>query len=140
MNKEKSKNEIVLGIDHGESRTGLALGRNGLASPIRTVSGKSENEIVNEIAKTAVQNKVQKVVIGLPLSHDGKETTQSRKVRRFSKLLKIRMKLPTEFVDEYGTTGDAETESFNAGLSKKSRRTIDHYSATFILKHYYSQE
>lgn len=131
--------EIVLGIDYGDTRIGLAFGRKGLASPIKTVSGKNINEAINEIAQSAINHKITKIVVGLPLDLNGKETQQSLKTRQFSKLLKVRIKRPLEFVNEYGSSKDALEEGIEQGLSKKGRRVIDHFSAAVILKHYYGQ-
>lgn len=132
--------EIVLGIDYGERNIGVAFGRNGLVSPIKTVPGKNLQEALNEICKIVIFNKVTKIILGLPVDHEGKETVQSKKTRQFSKFLKIRLKKPVQFVDEYGTSAESLEESINFGIPQKRRKVIDHYSAAAILKNYYRQQ
>lgn len=132
--------EIVLGIDYGERNIGIAFGRNGLVSPIKTVPGKNLQEALNEICKIVIFNKVTKIILGLPVDHEGKETVQSKKTRQFSKFLKIRLKRPVQFVDEYGTSAESLEESINFGIPQKRRKVIDHYSAAAILKNYYRQQ
>jgi putative Holliday junction resolvase len=132
--------EIVLGIDYGERNIGVAFGRNGLVSPIKTVPGKNLQEALNEICKIVIFNKVTKIILGLPVDHEGKETVQSKKTRQFSKFLKIRLKRPVQFVDEYGTSAESLEESINFDIPQKRRKVIDHYSAAAILKNYYRQQ
>jgi putative Holliday junction resolvase len=129
----------LLGIDYGSTNIGLAFGINRLVSPLNTISGKNAGHAISDITRYIIENKVDKVVVGLPLNPDGKETNQSREVRRFSKLLKTRIKKPVEFVNEYRTTKESRTEAVKLGISKKRRQTIDHLSAALILKEYYNK-
>src|SRR5688572_23477386 len=134
-----NNDEIVLAIDYGFTNIGLAFGRRGLVAPIKTISGKNMATAINDIATAVVHNKAKKLVLGLPLSYDGKETLQARKVRGFSKLLKARLKLPVILVDEYGTSIDSLREGIDTGLAQKKRRKIDHLSAALILKTYFEE-
>ena len=70
--------EILLGVDYGSSHTGLAFGREGLVSPLHVIDSKDLNFVKAEIAKVSLGNKVSKVIMGLPLDVDGKDTTQSK--------------------------------------------------------------
>src|SRR3990167_4231231 len=92
----------VLGIDYGEKNIGLAFGRAGLASPIKTISGINVLVAINEITLTALHNKVNKIVIGLPIDVDGKETYKSLKVRRFANLLKRKTTSFCEILQSFG--------------------------------------
>lgn len=142
MAKKKGKEphqEKLLGIDYGSSNIGLAFGVNNLVSPLRVISGKNHNEAVSEISRYIIENKVDRVIVGLPLSPDGKESDQSKEVRKFGKLLKINSKKPVHYVNEYRTSQDSVTEAINLGISKKRRRVIDHLSAALVLKEYYSR-
>lgn len=139
-NKGKSPyNEKLLGIDYGETNIGLAFGTNELVSPLKVISGKNSESAVSEITRYIIDNKVDKVLMGLPITADGKETMMSKKVRRFARLLKLRAKKPLEFVNEYRTSEESVTEAVNLGISKKRRQKIDHLSAALIIKEYYSR-
>ena len=129
--------QTILGIDYGERNIGLAFGRAGLVSPIKTISGKNIQVAMNEISLTVLNNKVDKIIIGLPLDLDGKETFKSLKVRRFANLLKNHIKKPIEFVNEYNTTFESLRESINLNYSKKSRKNLDHISAAVIARKYF---
>jgi len=129
--------QTILGVDYGEKNIGLAFGRAGLASPIKTISGANIQAAINEITLTILHNKVNKIIIGLPLDVNGKETYKSLKVRRFANLLKSHIKKPIEFVNEYNTTYESLRESINLDYSRKSRKKLDHVSAAIIVRKYF---
>ncbi len=131
--------QTLLGIDYGEANIGLALGRNGLTSPLKTLSGKNEGWAIEGIVRTAIENRVALVIVGLPLSYDGKETTQSRRVREFVNKLKIYLKKPFEYVSEYESTKQSLESAVESGMSKKRRRDLDALSAAMIIKNYYEE-
>jgi len=130
---------LLLGIDYGSANIGLAFGRDWLVSPLATISGKDNNTAIKEIARYAMENKVSKIVIGLPQTADGKNTPHAIKVMRFAKLLKIRLKKPITFMNEFATTIESMEEAIETGISKKRRRSVDHLSAAIILKRYYAE-
>jgi len=142
MVRKKGKNpleEIVLGIDFGSTNIGLSFGINNLVSPLKVINGKNQQQAISEISRYIIENKVDRVVLGLPLSLEGKESRQSREVRKFGKLLKIKIKRPIKYVNEYRTTEESITEAVNLGISKKRRQKVDHLSAALIIKEYYSK-
>jgi len=134
----KEIDEIILGVDYGERTVGLALGRNGLVAPLKNIQGNHGLTAINEISKTALINKCAKIVVGLPLNTAGRETALSRKVRHFVKLMRVYIKIPITFQDEFSTSKEALKEAVYGDLSKKRRKEIDHYSAALILKNYYN--
>lgn len=138
--KTEEKKELLLGIDYGEKRVGLALGINGIVQPLTVVDNYKDESAIAEIAKYIFENKVNKIVLGLPVNYEGKETPMSLQVRKFAKMLKIRTKKKVLFENEYRTSADSLTEAIHLGKSKKRRQEIDHLSAALILKHYYSRK
>lgn len=132
--------EVLLGIDYGEKNTGLAFGRAGAVSPLTILDSRDEGQLLAQIGRFVVENKISKIIMGLPLTLDGKETQQSLKVRRFTKILKIKLKKPVEFVSEFGTTKESIQRAIKTGVSKKRRQTNDDLSAALIIKRYYSEQ
>ena len=63
----------VMSIDYGDVRTGIALSdvRGILASPYCVINQSSQPKLVDEIVKIIKENKVDKIVIGLPRNMDG---------------------------------------------------------------------
>jgi len=138
--ESKFNNKFVVGVDFGDVTTGLALGKNGAVTPVRSVTSKDEMFAVQQILRLAKENKASAVVVGLPLSIDEKETKQSLEVRRFAKILKSRLGIPVIFVDEFGSTNEAEEKAIDSGLPQKSRKKVDSISAALILKRFFSDE
>lgn len=134
----QKKDGYLMGIDYGTATIGLALGKNGLVSPLHTIPGKHSLEAIGEIYKIALQNKVEKFIVGLPLNAQSKETKKSLEVRKFAKLLRTITKKPVVFQNEFGTTIDAEDEMIEFDVPQKKRRIKDHFAAALILKHHYS--
>ena len=131
------KAESVLAIDYGESNIGIAFGRDSTVTPLRVISGKNADTAITEIARIIEDYDVDKLVLGLPLNMQGKETPESIKVRQFAKRLKIKIKKPLVFVDEHSSTKNATKMMLNLGVSQKRRRTKDHFSAAIVLKKYF---
>ncbi|OGC47438.1 hypothetical protein A2886_03375 [candidate division WWE3 bacterium RIFCSPHIGHO2_01_FULL_42_13] len=131
--------EILLGVDYGGKNTGLAFGRVGLASPLKVINSNDSNVVISEISRTTLENKVSKIIMGLPVDEEGRETNQSLEVRRFAKLLRIRLKKPVEFMNEFDSSQEAIAGAIRSGISREGRKTADHYSAALILKRYYNE-
>jgi putative Holliday junction resolvase len=137
--QKKHVKGILLGIDYGEANIGVALGRNGLVSPLRVLSGKNVQNAISEIGRLAQENRADKIIIGLPLTGSGKETQISIKTRKFAKLVKIFTKKPVELQNEFLSTKEATEESITKGVPQKKRSKIDHLSAALVLKKYYNE-
>ncbi len=137
--KQKNHDNTLLSIDYGESNIGLALGRNGFSMPLHVISGKNEAAALQEIGRITYENKVDKIIMGLPLSAENKETEQSLLVRKFAKKLKLQLRKPVEYVSEYFTSQTALEGSINMGTPQKGRSSIDHIAAAIILKNYYEK-
>ncbi len=138
--ESKYKDKFIAGVDFGDAVTGLALGKNGVVTPVKSVESKDSMTVVKEVIRLVKENKVSGVVLGLPLSYDHKETPQSAEVRRFAKMLKTRLGIPVMFVDEFGTTREATAEAIGEELPQKARRRVDSISAAIILKRFFSDE
>lgn len=138
--ESKFTNKFVVGVDFGSSTTGLALGKNGVVTPVRSVMSKDRMFAVQQILRLAKENKASAVVVGLPLSIDGKETRESIEVRRFAKILKTRLGTPVLFVDEFGSTNEAISEAIESELPQKSRKKVDSISSALILKRFFADE
>ena len=78
------KDEILLGLDVGTRRIGVAWGDNEvrLASPLEPVM--NDGQALDQIAKLVAKMGVTTVVVGLPRNADGLETQQSQYTRQFA--------------------------------------------------------
>ena len=130
---------ILLGIDLGKVRTGLALCDEGeiLASPLAVITEHNRDRLADKIAEAARENHVRKLIVGLPKNMDGSEGESAQSAREMGELLEARTGLPVEFFDERGTTITAHGYLNETNVrGKKRKAVVDAVAATVILQSY----
>jgi putative Holliday junction resolvase len=126
----------ALGIDHGDSRIGLAVSDElrMLAHPLETV--QNNPKALGRIKAVIAEKSVDVVVIGLPKNMDGTRGEAAKKVEAFAAA--IRIELPQTRVilwDERLTTVAAQRALHEAGRNtKNSRPLLDQVAAQMILQ------
>jgi putative holliday junction resolvase len=129
----------ILGIDYGRKRLGLSLSDEGkmLASPLTVRPRTSLAQDLSFLRKLVYDNKVGKIVIGMPFNMDGSEGQMSTEARRFASKLSEYCDIKVVFFDERMTTREAERVLVQADLSRKRRRHLrDGVAAVLILQGY----
>lgn len=133
---------ILLGLDVGDIRIGVALSDElGVAAhPLCTLTRKNRKVDLIAIADLVSIHKVERVIIGLPISLDGSIGTQAEKVQKFAQRLENVIDVPIEFQDESFTTAEAEDilQELNKD-TQEQRELIDEVSAVIILTDYLNQ-
>ena len=129
----------ILGVDFGDSRTGLAICDMGetLASGLETIHEKCIAETAKKVAQKALQHQAELIVVGHPLNMDGSSGFRAQKTARFIEQLKQNTNLPIELYDERLTTVSAhhflqDTRTFG----QKRKNVVDTLSAEIILQDY----
>ncbi|HXV63444.1 MAG TPA: Holliday junction resolvase RuvX [Vicinamibacteria bacterium] len=133
----------VMGIDLGERRIGVALSDEGgvIASPRETVERKGNRRDIPLLLDIARRENVGEILVGMPLSLDGSEGAQARKVARFVEALRAETDLTVTTWDERLSTVSAERALLEADVSReKRRRAIDRVAAAIILQSYLDQK
>ena len=128
----------ALGIDFGEKRVGLALSDRQyiIASPYKTLKYISENDLIREIRKIVIDKKVEVLVLGLPLNMKGEDSAQTKKVRKFKKLLSI-LSLPIVYEDERLSSIMAKNSLVLQNVKTgENKSEIDKTAAAIILQQY----
>ena len=101
----------VLGIDYGEKKVGLSLSAGSLALPWKILNNfKSNQELIEEIIKIIKQEKIEIVVVGMPLSLQGKLSVQTKVVKEFFALFKKNISIPLFAIDERYSSQMAQTQ------------------------------
>jgi putative Holliday junction resolvase len=129
----------ILAVDYGEKRTGLAVSDAlGLtAQGLETIKVENESEIPGKIAGVAIEMKVDRIVVGLPINMDGTESQKSAKVREFAIELEALTSLDVVLWDERLTTVQAQRVLHELGVKTHHHRaSIDRISAVLILQEY----
>ena len=120
-----------LGIDYGEKRIGLAVSDpdGKIAFPKKIIFNHGRRKVLKELNLLLHEEKISKIIVGLPLYLDGSESGESRQVRAFAEELKKEVHLPVEFENEMLTTHIVEM----AGVP---REHTDQAAAALILQSY----
>ncbi len=128
----------TLGIDFGLKRVGLALSdpRGTLAFPYRTITRTTRDALFAELLAVIAAEGVEAVVVGLPLTLDGGESTTTRQARNFAASLARRTPLPVALADERLSSAAADDDLDAAGLRDHARRKAarDQQAAVRILQ------
>ena len=98
----------TLGIDYGETRTGLAItdALNITAQGLKTiVSNGNDKVILKELDSILMEYEIDTIVIGMPLNMNGTKSERANKTEEFIHKLKCKYnKLKIVAIDERLTT------------------------------------
>jgi len=132
-----NKGERLLGLDVGTKTIGMALSDTTLlvASPFDTIRRTRFRDDVQRLAAEIDEHGVGGIVVGLPLSMDGRDSPRTQGVRQFAKNLLEHVDKPVAFWDERLSTAAVERQMIEADLSRKRRaEIIDKVAAAYILQ------
>ena len=128
---------MVLGVDFGKKRTGTAYMDMEIKIPFpcKLIEESNVRKVKMALINIIEEKKIDTVIFGLPLSDDGKENEWCFEIRRFADFLLKSVKVEIVFIDEYGTSKDAEyiLRGKRKSVKKKSNDLI---AATLILENY----
>lgn len=130
---------IMIGIDFGDSRTGMARINSmyPIASPLETIKCKDINKVASLAADVIKSNNAELVVIGLPLNMDGSHGPRADKVKLFASILQPLIDVKIEFNDERLTSTYAHNiMNITDTVGKKRKESVDAIAATLILQSY----
>lgn len=129
----------ILGVDFGDTRTGLAVSdiSRFLASGIGYVSPGGIEKTAQKVAEVALEQKASAIVVGLPKNMDGSEGFRAERCREFACLLsqKLEGAIPIAMMDERLTTMSAARYLNETGTRGAKRKgVVDTLSAQIILQ------
>ena len=118
----------ILAIDYGSKNIGLAWCDTGIGAPLPFGIAKN----IFDIIKIISDEKIDKVIVGLPIGIDGKENANTERIRKFGGEIKDKTKVSVEFFDERFSSQAADR--MGAGVSR------DEKSAMIILEDWLSSK
>ena len=130
---------IILGVDFGDARTGLAICDKGemLASPIGVISEHDFDRCMEKVADAAKEHRAQMIVVGFPKNMNGTIGGRAELCRLFADGLQELTNLPVELWDERCTTVSAHSYlNVTNTRGKKRKAVVDAVAATIILESY----
>lgn len=128
-----------MSIDYGDVRTGVAISdiRGILASPLCVIKESYQPKLVDKIIELINENKIEKIVIGLPRNMDGSYGYRCDDCKSLGQAIGEKINIDIEFEDERLTTVMAHNIlSDNNVRGTKRKQTVDAVSAVMILQSY----
>ena len=126
----------VMALDVGSKRIGVALSDylQVIAVPHSCIQRKPEKEAIDNIIEIAKENRVEKIVVGVPLNMDGTKGAQAEDCINFSQKL-VGCDIILE--DERLTSEEAEERLRERKVDfRKNKGLVDMESACVILEQY----
>ena len=133
----------ILGVDYGTKRVGVAI-----SDPLRLfatpVGTYSPTEALAIIKQKHEEIGLERIVIGWPLTLDGKEESATQSVQEYvRRIAKALPDVPISKIDERYSSKRAVHALVEAGVKKKARRQktrIDSAAAAIILQDFLDGE
>ena len=129
----------LLGLDMGARRIGVALSdpTGTLASPLTALASRGKRRDVAAVLELARGHQVERIVVGLPVSLDGRLHAQGQLIDAFAQALRAASPVPVETWDERFTTAEAERLLREAGAQpSRERGRVDAAAAAILLQSY----
>ena len=128
----------VLGLDVGERRIGVAVSdpTGTIARPVTVVQRRSRANDFAAIGALVAEYGARLVVVGQPLTLDGKIGPQAREVERYAQSLAQALPVPLRMWDErYSTLTAEDAIRESRGRGKRRRESeVDAVAAAVILQ------
>jgi putative Holliday junction resolvase len=132
---------VVLAVDYGDTRTGLAKCDKAeiLASPVCVITEKNADRLIEKIKTEAENAGAEKIVVGNPLNMDGSAGERSQKCSALAEKIEALTGLETVLWDERQSTVSAAYYLNQTNVRGKKRKgVIDAVAAVIILESYLS--
>jgi len=113
----------ILALDYGSARCGAAIcdPTGTLATPIEPVLRPATRKGLARVAELVREREAKLVVVGLPLSLSGGDSSQTAETRAWAARLAERITVPVELYDERFTTLLASRDPGDPAASEDSR-------------------
>jgi putative Holliday junction resolvase len=127
----------IMAIDYGLKRVGVAItdALCTIAQPLLTIEPRSASALIKRLKCIAQENEVGLIILGNPLSLQGKPTEMSNRIERFLKKLRRSIDVEVVLWDERYVSKYAMNRMRSLGISGK-KEEIDRIAAAIILDEY----
>jgi len=130
---------ILLGVDYGEKRTGVAVcdSMGILASPVRVIHETNRKKLAAALTEISKEKRAERIILGLPLRTDGTMGDKALACEALAELLRTQHGLLVELWDERFSSAMAHQSLGTANVRAKDRRNVvDAVAAVIILQSY----
>ncbi len=130
---------IILSVDYGDRRTGIAIcdKYEMLASPVCVITEWNQQVLAQKIVDIAAERNAEQIVIGLPKNMDGSKGFRADACEELGNVIVSLTEIPVVFWDERLTTVSAHRIlNDNNVRGKKRKNVVDAVAAEIILQNY----
>ena len=132
MSENKTENKIIVAIDVGLKRIGVAISPDSkIALPSTPVLRKNRNQAASEISQILKTKNAKTLVVGIPKGGSSEEE-MNRRIRHFVSLLEFNGEI--KFIDE--SFSSFEADELREFSTRKKDGKLDSLSAMIILQRY----
>ena len=132
---------IIMGVDLGIARTGIAVSDSGekFAFPKDVIKEYNTDKLISKICDKAKEYCVELIVVGLPKNMDGTLGERAQTCTEIAEKIGEKSGIQTVLYDERCTTMQAyNLLDMNDTYGKKRKNSVDAVAATIILEDYLS--
>jgi putative holliday junction resolvase len=124
----------VLALDYGSARCGCAVSdpTGVVVRPLDPVQAPTSRRGIGRLRSLVSSLGAERVVVGLPLGLDGRDTAQTVETREFAARLEGALPVPVELYDERLTTRLAER---TGGSASEDSRAAAHLLEGWLVRH-----
>ena len=129
----------ILALDYGDKKIGVAISdpMQIIAKPLLVINNLNYKNNLNEIEKLILENDIEKIVVGLPLTLKNTESIQTEKVITFINQLQNDLSLKVIAYDERLTSQIAKQSLIKQGIKTgHNKKDIDKTAAAIFLQNY----
>jgi len=127
-----------IGLDLGTKTLGISISDNNgiIALPLTTIRYQDNyDELIPELSKIISENKIEKIILGLPKNMNNTIGERAQKTLEFKDLLESTFDLEVIMQDERLSTVSAENFLIKNDISRKKRKqVIDKMASQVILQ------
>lgn len=127
----------IIAIDHGQKKIGIAISNQEctIAMPLLVINEPNDDKKINMISDLVKTYSTCAIVIGLPISMNGDNSSQTEVVQKFAQKLSSIINLPIYLQDERLTSKAADNLLRSFGMNRKDRNANDDaIAASMILE------
>lgn len=127
----------ILALDIGKKRVGYAVSdaEAKVAFPRESILAKPLGKFLQTIAAIVKEEKIGKIVLGLPLDDENHETAEARSIKKLGEKLRREFGIPVAYVDEFGSTKEALSK-IPLRKHRREKGRDDAVAAQIILERY----
>ena len=122
----------MLALDYGSARCGCAVSdpTGTLATPLEPVLAPDSRRGLLRLRALVAELGAERIVVGLPLSLSGSDSSQTAQTREFAARLEREVRIPVELYDERFTTRIAAR---SGGRASEDSRAAAHLLESWLL-------